>query len=105
MTNSLIWTQFEFRRWAFVPAQVIYKFDKDQKNTEHIKTGEIISLIFRRSAAGYPKLISWPGQNSKSSEILCMPSLFAGMNMTKIRSKLKAFSCPQHLVHQSLSPK
>ena len=78
-----------------MPAQFIYKFHKDQIKNERTMPWTMSSMAFFKNQGQItPKWLVWKGQNSNSSEILCLSWLPA--SLTKIRSRMNMLAWRDH---------
>ena len=92
--NSPIWPAIKFVL-DLTPAPTTCKFENDPIKTE----GTIVSTTFFSGAQRQvtPKPTGGYGQNSNSSQILCLSWLHASLK--KIRSKQKALAWRHHFPH------
>ena len=92
--NSPLWPNFE-HMWDFMPAQVICKFHKDPKKNERTMSWTMSSMAFFNNQGQITlKCLVWSGQNSNSSEIICLSRLPA--SLTKIRSIMNVLAWRNH---------
>ena len=78
-----------------MPAQAICKFHKDPKRIERTMPWTTSSMAFFNNQEQItPKWLVWSGQNSNSSEILCLSWIPA--SLTKIRSRMNVLAWRHH---------